>query len=134
MGLFDTVKIDVDLLPVTSAEKTKLVKEEFQSKDYVPVWGTQIRFNGKRLEILEYDLAVVPEDERPHCKDKPPEQRTDFDKMIGSFKHENEKWVDLEQDEPFNFYTGCDGEWFEFNAIFKDGDLVRIEREMPKEK
>lgn len=27
-----------------------------------------------------------------------------------------------------NFYTDCEGEWFEFNAKFTDGKLVEIER------
>jgi hypothetical protein len=118
MGMFDYVKIDkVHGLPDI----------EYQSKDFdCDMTTIRITENG-RLEIERGDYETVPKEERPYPNDE------GILGMMGSIRKVNRRWDDLNLHGMFNFYGNSgpnfDGEWFEYNAKFTDGALVRIERD-----
>lgn len=134
MGLFYTVNVKVPLEGLTDQERDKTW---WQTKDF-DGWGTvEITPEGR---LFEYDYETTPEDERPDCKGKPPEERTALDKFRGairkvSLKPEN----DTNYHGDLNFYGTKDGlgkgEWFEYVARFTDGQLTGIVRikEAPQE-
>jgi len=117
MGMFDYVEVD---------EKHGLPKVGYQSKDF-DCEMTTIRISEKgRLEIERGDYEPVPKAERPYPDDD------GFLGMMGSMRKVNSRWEDLNHHGMFNFYgndgLNFDGEWFDFDAKFTDGDLVEITR------
>ena len=127
MGVFYTIKVNVPLEGLTDKERDKIW---WQSKTFES-WGDLIITAEGRL--FEYDYENVPEDERPHCKGKRPEERSDLDKLAGCIRKaplrpENDKNYHGD----LNFY-GCKdglgkGEGFDFIARFSDGQLQWIKR------
>lgn len=127
MGLFYTVHVKIPLEGITEHECDQVW---WQTKDF-DGWGDiEISPDGR---LFEYEYEDVPEDDRPMCKGKPPEERTVYDKIVGCIRrvplkpeHDKKYHGDL------NFYgqeDGVkDGEWLEYNARFADGSLVRIEQ------
>ncbi|WP_291723137.1 hypothetical protein [Bernardetia sp.] len=100
MGLFDTIKIDVDKLPILEDKKEQLkaVQVDWQTKDLEPNLSTyEITDDGKLLLIKSgwgEDNIDIPKE-------------IDFHGIL-------------------NFYGDVGKDWYEFYAKFTDGKLIEI--------
>lgn len=126
MGLFDFLKVEVDLPDLT---KEQIENIKFQTKDTDEQYLVTYRISPEgRLLEPQIKYGTVPEDERPYCKDKPPEERTVVDKFIGSQSCTVIAEKDLNYHGWLNFYGSIGDDWFEYNAKFTDGKVVEIQR------
>ena len=103
MGMFDHVKIHLSQLPINQQEYDLLSKEEsldFQTKDFECLLATY-KITDKGL-LFHADLPL------------------EMDKQ---------DWVQISHfTGVFEFYTSLKDHWFEFAAMFEDGQLVKIVR------
>ena len=76
-----------------------------------------------RLLRFEFDEEIIPEDERPLCKNKPPEERTAFDKACGFLRNRNTEWKDTNFHGILRMHDIC----YDVSIKFTDGKLVSIE-------
>jgi len=123
MGMFDTLYIDTDKLPLSDKEKKLLGKNpDFQTKDWDCVMTEIFITENGDLEVNEWEYEVVPEKDRPHPNDK------GILGIIGSLKRVGERRVKQDYTGCINFYTGGKLGWIEFNANFIEGNLKSIEK------
>lgn len=135
MGMYDTVIVDYDILPLMDSEVAMLREygKEFQTKDFENIL-TEVKITHMGIFINEFEMESVPLEERPYYKPDDPDNICNY---FGSVKRVNERWVPVEKSK-VRFYTHYkkDDEyhWFEFNAYFNDeGKLKRIERVLEDE-
>ena len=117
MGMFDYVDVD---------QKHGIPVIQYQSKD-LDCEMTVIRITSDgRLEIERFEYESVPKSERLYPDDD------GFLGMMGSQRKVNRRWEDLNYHGMFNFYgndgPNFEGEWYDFDAKFTDGNLVEIVR------
>jgi hypothetical protein len=117
MGMFDTVIINVDKLPISQEDKKSLGNDPgFQTKDFDCMLTNIYITDDGELKINRFD------------------QGWDKDAVNGfgtkgAITHENERLETIPFHGFMNFYTTNDKqEWFEFAAKFTDGKLVDIIR------
>ena len=121
--MFDTIKINKDLLPLSDYEKTLVTDDiDWQTKDFDSCL-TEIYINDDgTLDEMNFEYEEVPLEERPYPN------ADGYMKFAGSMRRTNEHKVRLNYHGMVNFYTHIDSEWFEFEAKFTDGILVDINR------
>jgi hypothetical protein len=111
MGMFDTLQLDVNLLPVSPEQIESLSKEEFQTKSLENALLTYRITDEGYLEYLVYSSDFL-EDYRSSS--------------------EYEDWIRVNEVHGYvSFYTHHK-EWYEFVAKFTDGKLVEIFRNQGK--
>lgn len=118
MGMFDYVKVNLTKLPVTAAELKALRRGselQFQTKDFECKMATVELTDDGELVFHNFDYSWTDEG-------------TNAFGMKGGLIHTNERDQKINLHGYFNFYTNCGNDWFEFNAKFTDGKLVKIER------
>ena len=116
MGMFDSVIIDTNKLPVSDEEK-KIIGNgrDWQTKDFDCIL-TEIHITDE-LKMNTWDQEIVPIDERPD-PDYP---------FIGSVRRINERLELINHTGHVNFYCDVNSDWYEFYAEFKNGKLISIE-------
>lgn len=127
MGVYYNIGIKVPIEGLTDTERDSI---DWQIKDF-DGWGDLLISEDGRL--FDYDYEVVPEDERPYCKGKPPGERDAWDKFFGAIR---KKKLIPKNDKNYHgdliFYGSNkkvkNNDWFEFIARFIDGKLERIKR------
>jgi hypothetical protein len=106
MGMFDTISVNFDLLPISEEEKQLMPREDFQTKSLEKcLLFYRITDDG----FLEY------------------EDSADFEKDRQVLLEEG-NWVRVEDIHGYvSFYVmASDRKWYEFVAKFTDGRLVKI--------
>ena len=122
--MFDYVKCEYPL-PIEGLENA-----EFQTKDTPEQYLETYRITkaGRLLQPI-VRREVVPEDERPNCIGKPPEERTEVDKFIGAMRVIVEREEDMNYHGDLDFYGGrTNDEFYEFVARFTEGQLQWIKQ------
>ena len=122
MGMFDYVKIDFDMLPLTDEEKAKYYENklslEFQTKDFdCEMTEIHITKDGE-LKINRWEYEEVPKEERPYPNDE------GLKGLFGSLRRKNERLETVNYHGYVYFYSMD----LEFSAKFTDGKLVEIKR------
>jgi len=121
MGIYDILKISTSKLPLTDIEKLSIGENHvWQTKDFKCIMTTvEITDDGK-LKFLDF--------------------RYEWDENLksvisyltgesGGLVVKDEHWVELDDYHGYvNFYSSVNEVWYEFNAKFTDGKLVKIER------
>jgi len=122
MGMFDTLKINMDKLPLTPEERKGLGKEPwFQTKDFDCTLTEVYITDEGELKINRWEYESVPMEERPHPNEE------GLLGIVGSLRRGNERLETIPYHGYVNFYTdGKDDRWYEFNAKFTDGKLVEV--------
>lgn len=122
MGMFDTLKINTEMLPITDDEKLSLGENPgWQTKDFDNILSiAEITEDGK----LRYKKFTYEWDENAESG------MTELTGLNGALIEDNVHWVDLPDYHGFvNFYThDKNDKWWEFDAKFTDGNLVEIIR------
>ena len=128
MGMFDTLYISTNRLPLTRAEK-KLLGEnpEWQTKDWENVLTEIYITDAGEFKVNQWKYETVPKEERPH-----PEAEGILG-LAGSMRRVDERLETIPYHGYIRFYTGIEDEqgnnlWLEFSAKFTDGRLVGIKR------
>jgi hypothetical protein len=118
MGMFDTLYVNLNLLPITGEEQEFLEKDcSFQTKDFdCDMTEIYITDEGE-LKINRFEYVEVPKENRPHPNDD------GFLGMAGSLKRVNERLETIPYHGIVNFYTYKDKTSFEFFAKFDNGKL-----------
>ena len=110
MGMFDTITISIDRLPISETDKERLKNENFQTKSLEKLL---LRYRITDDGLLECFNAIADfEDEET----APPKSNN---------------WIRIDDIHGYvSFYTSADDphEWFEFVAKFTDGRLVDVFR------
>lgn len=113
MGMFDTIKVSLDKLPVSDEEREMLKKEKnlwWQTKDFECVL-TEIYITDEGELKVNY-----PEDDG-------------LLGIMGSLRRANERLEMIPFHGVFHFYTLLDNNgWMEFEAKFTNGKLDAITR------
>jgi len=148
MGMFDTVIVDINILPDLNEEERRLldIEKDWQTKDFENIL-TQIyivedkdvkfrhSFLGDKpqykLQIKESDWEEVPIDERPY-----PDDENSIRALFGSMRETNIKIKDLTYTGSFRFYSyikknlenGYDLKWYEFEGQAENGRVLSIKR------
>jgi len=118
MGMFDYLRVEYPLPGLTPEQIDRGGWQTKDANDYLPQLETyRLTIDGRLMKPV-IEQSEVPEDERPYCKGKPPEERTDVDKFCGMIKFTQTGEVDMNYHGYFNFYGDVNGEWFEFDAKF----------------
>jgi hypothetical protein len=106
MGMFDTLLIDIDLLPVSDTDKKRLRNETFQTKSLDKSLRTY-RINSEKVLEIDNDSGFI-------------KTQSEGSKV----------WVPLEITTAVRFYTSAEdnNEWFEFVALIDEGKLLVIRR------
>ncbi len=122
MGMFDYLYIDKKMLPISKKDKKALgTKPDFQTKDFDLMLSTIIITKDGFLIQRKFEYGWDST------------KKNAFGSM-GVLTNENKRDVVLNEfSGSVNFYTTIDSyppdeDWFEFNAIFKDGKLKEITR------
>ena len=118
MGMFDTLYVNVNLLPITNEEQ-ELFEEDcsFQTKDFDCELSEIYITDDGELKINRFEYEEVPKEERPH---------PDVDGLMslaGSLRRINERLETIPYHGIVNFYTQVNNVWYEFFAKFDDGKL-----------
>jgi len=103
MGMFDYIRIESHLLPITETEQVDIELEDsdFQTKDMDCFLNEyEITPNGSLILINE---------------------------MVGGWNYQ-EAHREIKYHGLLNFYTEVHGTWYEFEAKFTDGKMVDIKR------
>ncbi|MCA3638997.1 MAG: hypothetical protein O9306_12460 [Beijerinckiaceae bacterium] len=120
MGMFDYVKCEY---PLPHPEMQEAV---FQTKDTDAAYLKKYRITkeGRLIhETVRYEM--VPLAERPY-----PDEN-DWRSIMGSMRSVPTGDVDTKFHGALHFYTDHDGQWFEYFALFKDGDLIDLRTVSP---
>ena len=104
--MFDIVRFDIDILPISLENKRKLIDEEFQTKSFESMLFTYVIKNDE----LFIDPCVSIANDKGFTKLENTEHRVFYNGNIIFYALTDDK------------------EWFEFKANFIDGCLVYIER------
>lgn len=121
MGMFDTIFINNNMLPISDEEK-KLIGENpnWQTKDLdCDLSEIYITDNGQ-LTINRWELECVPKEERPYP------DADGLRGLIGSMRRVNERLEVIYHHGYIKFYSSVGGKWYQFLAKFTDGRLESI--------
>lgn len=122
MGMFDTLIINTDKLPVSDEEKARIGKNPgWQTKDFDCEMTVIYITDDGELKIKEFEYEVVPKEQRPHPNAK------GIMGLQGSLREVNVRLVTEPHHGNVNFYNRIGDDWYEFNTKFTDGKLVSIE-------
>ena len=122
MGMYDYLKINVDLLPISTEEKNRLRDRcEWQTKDLDCTLTEVVVTDDEHLTISRWEYEEVPLEERPYPND------TGFLSLAGSLRRVNKRMESVNHHLFVNFYTDVDDIWYEFKAEFNHGKLIKIE-------
>lgn len=121
MGMYDTLYINTDMLPVSEEEKKRIGSNPgWQTKDlYCEMTEAYITDDGY-LKINEFEYEVVPKEERPH---------PEADGLLGAcgaLRRINQRLVTLNVNFTVNFYSPIGDDDYEFSATFEYGKLKQI--------
>jgi len=121
MGMFDTLIINTDKLPVSSEEKKTIGKNpNWQTKDFdCELTEIYITDEGE-LKINRWNYEIVPKEERPY-----PDEKCLLG-LMGSLRRVNERLKVIPHHGYVNFYSNIGDDWYEFFAKFSDGKLEYI--------
>ena len=128
MGMYDTLYINTNRLPVTRAEKKLLGNNpEWQTKDLECVLTEVYITDEGELKVNQFEYEHVPKKERPH-----PDAEGILS-IAGSLRRVDEHLETIPYHGFIRFYTSMKDDqgsshWYEFSAKFTDGKLVGIER------
>jgi hypothetical protein len=128
MGMFDHVDVDESIeLPRLSKERREHMREydKFQTKDFERTMATYKITKDRRLFKMKARYETVPEQERPYYNDPKAEEQPIL-KYFGMLRLIEEGWEDTNFHGVLNFYTFIEGDWYEYDAKFTDGDLTSI--------
>lgn len=120
MGMFDTLYVNLNLLPLSDEECEFLGENcSFQTKEFdCDLTEVYITDDGE-LKINRWEYDTVPKEERPH-PDAPDDSLL---ALAGSLKRVNQRLETIPYHGIFNFYTYKDGVYFDFFAKFDNGKL-----------
>lgn len=127
MGMFDTLYINTQRLPLSRADKKRLGDNpDWQTKD-LDCTLTEVYITDEgELKVNRWAYETVPKEERPYPDDE------GLLGSMGSLKRVNQRLEVIPYHGFIRFYTSLkeqEGrEWFEFSAKFTDGKLVGIRR------
>ena len=121
MGMFDTIFINNNMLPISDEEK-KLIGEtmEWQTKDLDCALSEVHITDDGQLIVYRWDLECVPKEERPY---------PDADGLLGLrgiMRRVNERLEVIHHHGYIKFYSFVGGKWYQFSAKFTDGRLESI--------
>ena len=118
MGMFDTLYVNLNLLPITSEEQEFLGEDcSFQTKNFdCELTEIYITDEGE-LKINRFEYEDVPKEERPHPNDE------GLLGLAGSIRRINERFETISYHGIINFYTSVNDVWYEFYANFDNGKL-----------
>lgn len=126
MGMFDEVKFEY---PFPDAELQSVF---FQTKDLDCCMDLYIITKEGRLIFRKYEQFTVPEDDRPFCKGKKPEDRTDLDKFMGCLGKRNPKDIDQNFHGVLSIIGRTGKHKFKSYLVkFTDGKLISITKSKP---
>jgi hypothetical protein len=120
MGMFDTLIINTDKLPVTDEEKKLIGKN--------PSWQT------KDFDCMMTEIYITDEGElkiNKHSWGWDETQKNGFG-TDGVITRENERMETIPHHGYVNFYSNIGKDWYEFFAKFTNGKLECIEGGMEK--
>lgn len=122
MGMFDSLYINTDMLPISDKEKELIGGNvEWQTKSYENMLTAIFITDDGLLEVDQFELEEVPKEERPNPHDE------GILGLMGSLKRVNERRELITYHGIINFYTSVKGKWYSFNAKFTNGKLESIE-------
>ena len=120
MGMFDTLYVNLNLLPITSDEQEFLEKGDgcdFQTKDFdCEMTEVYITDEGE-LKINRFGYEEVPKEERRHPNAE------GILGLAGSLRRVNQRLETVLYHGIVNFYTYKDEVSFDFFAKFDEGKL-----------
>ena len=128
MGMFDTLYININRLPITRAEKKLLGDNaEWQTKSLDSVLTEVYITEEGKLQVNRWEYEAVPKEERPYPNEE------GLLAIAGSLRRVNEHLETIPYHGYIRFYTSVEDEqgtsqWYEFSAKFTDGTLVSIQR------
>ena len=121
MGMFDSLRINRDKLPVTDKEKKLInVNHDWQTKDFDCILTILYITDDGLLKVERWEEVVVPKEERPHPNDD------GIMGLIGSVKKINLRQEIIKYHGYVNFYGYVGEDWYEFDAKFTNGKLETI--------
>lgn len=153
MGMFDYLKVDVNILPdLTEEEKVKLGGDyiDWQTKDFENnmthvyiVEDTENKFKHSflknktpyKLQIKKFEWEEVPKEERPY----PNAEEGSLEELIGIIRETNVRVEDLYYTGVFTFYSYIRRDdlevgdirklkWVEFICEAENGKIISIKR------
>ena len=122
MGMYDTLIINLDLLPITEAEKEILKDSSFATKDFENVLTEIYITDDGFLKINNYELESTPEDEKPFP------YAEGIRGLMGCLRRKNEHLETIHHHGYVNFGAYENNTIYDFRAKFTDGKLILIER------
>ncbi|MEM6842903.1 MAG: hypothetical protein AAF632_11810 [Bacteroidota bacterium] len=128
MGMFDTLYINTNRLPISRVEKKLLGDNpEWQTKDLDNVLTEVYITDEGELKVNQWEYEEVPKEERPH-----PDAEGIL-ALAGSLRRVNQRLETIPYHGYIRFYTSVTDhtetrQWYEFSAKFTDGKLVGIKR------
>lgn len=122
MGMFDNLYINPNLLPIEENEKEwiTLNDPDWQTKDLENILTEVYITDEGELKINQWQYETVPKEERPYPNDE------GIKGIMGSLKRKNEYLETLNYTGIVNFYSHIKKVWWEFNAYFENGKLIKI--------
>lgn len=122
MGMYDTLYVNVDKLPVSPEEKVLIGKNRsWQTKDlYCTLTEIYITDEGT-LTAMKWRYEEVPKEERAYP------EADGLLGLIGSMRRVDEHLETVPHHGYVSFYSDVGDDWYEFSAKFTDGKLVSIE-------
>ena len=122
MGMFDTLYINIDKLPISDKEKETIGNDtEWQTKSFDCVLTEIYITDQNELKINRWNYEEVPLEDRPNPT------KEGMLGFMGSVRRTNERLETMPYHGYINFYGNAGGDWYEFNAKFTDGQLQGIE-------
>lgn len=128
MGMFDTLYINTQRLPLSRADKKRLGDDpDWQTKDLDCILTEVYITDEGELKVNRWEYETVPKEERPYPDDE------GLLGSMGSLKRVNQRLEAIPYHGYIRFYTSLESpegsqEWFEFSAKFTNGKLVGIQR------
>ena len=118
--MYDDLKISTSKLPLTDEEKSIIGDNVgWQTKDFECILSTAEITDEGKLRFFDFNYK---------WDDNVKSGLFSLNGKMGGLITENKQWVEIKDVEFVNFYSGSKLGWLEFNAHFKDGQLVNIER------
>lgn len=110
MGMFDIILLNPEILPISEEDQQRLVGESFQTKSLENSLGIYRINDDGFLETQWGKNYFDDENDAPDTDAK--------------------KWEVVRLTDAVKFYASAkdDGEWFEFVALFEEGELLVVKR------
>ena len=121
MGMYDTLYINKNKLPLTEEEKNLINDDqEWQTKDLDCVLTEVYITDDGELKINNFEYEMVPEEQRPHPNAE------GLLGLAGSIRRINERLETLNLTGMIKFYGTIKDKWYLFYARFENGKLQQI--------